>query len=127
MRDCVLSFVAAIGPAATVVGAPVIAPLPSQFFTRTPSPTDMPSEAPTFRPDRAAASLPPVTADAANEASVVFADDFGASRTIAYWSALDLDMLALRDRVESSPLLRDGLTLGTEGGLIPTEILALSN
>jgi len=32
-----------------------------------------------------------------------------ASRSLAFWSAIDLDMLALRDRVESSPLLRDGL------------------
>jgi hypothetical protein len=123
MRDCVLSFVAAITPLA--VAAPVVSPLASPLRAA-PSPPAVSFETPEFIPTRADA-LPPFTSDAAPHRSVVLSDDLDASRTVAFWTTIDLAMLALRDRVESSPLLRDGLADASAHGLVPTEILALRN
>lgn len=123
MRDCVLSFVAAMTPLAAA------APLASPFttpFRAAPSQPAVSNELPKFQSPRLS-GLSPVTGDAAPMGSLVLADDLDSSRTVAFWSALDLGMGALRDRVESSPLLRDGLMLGHDAGLVPTEILALRN
>lgn len=123
MRDCVLSFVAAITP--LTAAAPVVSPLATPLRVA-PSQHAVSTDAPDFIPTRADA-LPPVTRDAASHASLVLADDLGASRTVAFWTTYDVAMVALRDRVESSPLLRDGLVDASAHGLVPTEILALRN
>lgn len=123
MRDCVLSFVAAITPLAAA--APVVSPLPTPLRAA-PSQPAVSIETPEFIPTRADA-LPPVTSDAAPHRPFILADDPGASRTVAYWTTFDLSMLGLRHRVESSPLLRDGLVDASAHGLVPTEILALRN
>jgi hypothetical protein len=53
---------------------------------------------------QSASSVTPSTAADLNR--VAGAD---APRSFAFWTVIDLEMLMVRDRIEASPLLRDGM------------------
>jgi len=91
MRDCVLPFVAALAPLAVAAPTQVPASVSDQ-------------SSPVFTAAHAISNA--VTQDAAADLLDRAVD---APRSLAFWTTLDLAMLAVRDRVEASPLLREGL------------------
>jgi hypothetical protein len=108
MRVCVLPFIAAL--AIPAFAAPV--------HTRVPDSSDSYAQIPVFNTISQYASS--LTASTAAGLDRLTGHD--APRTIAYWTVIDLEMFAISDRIEASPLLRDGLASADD----LTNVLALN-
>ncbi len=94
MRVCVLPFIAAL--AIPAFAAPV--------HTQTPDSGVTPAQAPVFH--STTQSMLSVTPSTASDLDRLAGAE--TAHTIAYWTTIDLEMLMLRDRIDASPLLRDG-------------------
>jgi hypothetical protein len=95
MRVCVLPFIAAL--AIPAFAAPV--------HNRTPDSSSSYAHTAVFQSTTHSmlAVTPSTAADLDRLAGVL------APRTIAFWTVIDLEMLTLSERIEASPLLREGL------------------
>ncbi len=109
MRVCVLPFIAAL--AIPAFAAPV---LPS-----TPDSGVIAAQVPVFTStNHSMLSVTPSTAADLDRLT----DGEQAARPLSYWTTIDLEMLVLRDRIEASPLLREGLASASD----ITTVLALN-